>query len=268
MTNQSAVDPRVSLAYKPGKRGQFSFAWGKFRQTAQNKYVLWNNTLNSEKAEHFILNYQVVTDRKTFRVETYYKRYEHLIKYENINSTLLTNSGNGFAKGIEFFWRDNETIKNVDYWISYSFLDTKRDYLYYTIAAVPTFASKHNFSFVYKHFIQSLKSQVGFTYSYSSGRTYFNPNKPASEFQTDRTPSYQDLSANVAYLPKNNLIIYASCTNLLGRDNIFGYQYALTPNENGVYASRAIRQAAMRFLFVGVFITITKNKSINQLPNL
>jgi hypothetical protein len=56
MTNQSAVDPRLSLAYKPGKRGQFSFAYGKFRQSAQNKYVMWNNTLNPEKAEHFILN--------------------------------------------------------------------------------------------------------------------------------------------------------------------------------------------------------------------
>jgi outer membrane cobalamin receptor len=213
-------------------------------------------------------NYQVVTDRKIFRVETYYKKYDHLIRFENGNASVLTNSGSGFAKGIEFFWRDNETIKNVDYWISYSFLDTKREYLYYPMAAEPTFASRHNFSFVYKHFIQSIKSQLGFTYSYSSGRTYFNPNKPVSEFQTDRTPSYQDLSANVAYLFKSNLIIYASCTNLLGRDNIFGYQYALAPDARGVYANRPIRQAATRFLFVGVFITISKNKSINQLPNL
>jgi hypothetical protein len=69
-------------------------------------------------------------------------------------------------------------------------------------------------------------------------------------------------------LPKNNLIIYASCTNLLGRDNIFGYQYSVVPDAEGVYASRPIRQAAPRFLFLGVFITISKNKSINQLPNL
>jgi hypothetical protein len=268
LNSQTGVDPRLSLAYKPGKRGQFSLAYGTFRQSAQNQYTRVNTQLSSERAEHLILNYQIVTDRKTFRVETYYKKYAELVKFENVNTNSLTNNGSGYAKGIELFWRDNETLKNVDYWVSYSFLDTERDYLYYPASAVPTFASRHNFSVVYKHFVKEIKSQLGFTYSYSSGRTYFNPNKTTSEFLSDKTPSYQDLSANVAYLPKNNLIIYASCTNLLGRDNIFGYQYSVVPDAEGVYASRPIRQAAPRFLFLGVFITISKNKSINQLPNL
>jgi len=268
LIGKTSVDPRLSLAYKPGKLGQFSFAYGKFRQSAQNQYVRWNTQLNQEKAEHFILNYQIMTDRKTFRVETYYKKYDQLIKFENGNPYLLNNQGNGYAKGIELFWRDNATIKNVDYWVSYSFLDTKRDYLNFPTSAVPSFASAHNLSFVYKHFITAMKTQLGFTYSYSSPRTYYNPNKPSDEFNSDKTPSYQDLSANVAYLPKNNLIIYVSCTNLLGRDNIFGYEYSTQPDVSEVYARRAIKQPAPRFLFVGVFITISKNKSINQLPNL
>lgn len=268
LTNYTSLDPRVSLAYKPGKQGQFSFAYGTFRQSPQNQYVRIDNQLNPEKAEHFILNYQIITNRKTFRVETYYKKYDQLIKFENGNPTLLTNSGSGFAKGVEFFWRDNETIKNADYWISYSYLDTKRDYLNFPRVSTPSFASAHNFSFVYKHFLTALKMQLGFTYSYSSGRTYYNPNKSSDQFNSDKTPAYQDLSANVAYLPKSNLIIYLSCTNLLGHDNIFGYQYSSTTNDQGVYASRATRQAAPRFLFIGVFITISKNKSVNQLPNL
>jgi len=268
LTNYTSLDPRVSLAYKPGKQGQFSFAYGTFRQSPQNQYVRIDNQLNPEKAEHFILNYQIITNRKTFRVETYYKKYDQLIKFEKGNPTLLTNSGSGFAKGVEFFWRDNETIKNADYWISYSYLDTKRDYLNFPRVSTPSFASAHNFSFVYKHFLTALKMQLGFTYSYSSGRTYYNPNKSSDQFNSDKTPAYQDLSANVAYLPKSNLIIYLSCTNLLGHDNIFGYQYSSTTNDQGVYASRATRQAAPRFLFIGVFITISKNKSVNQLPNL
>lgn len=268
LIDKASVDPRVSLAYRPGKLGQFSLAYGKFRQSAQNQYMRWNTELNPEKAEHFILNYQIMTDRKTFRVETYYKKYDQLIKFENGNPYVLNNLGNGYAKGIELFWRDNATIKNVDYWISYSFLDTKRDYLNFPTSAVPSFASAHNFSFVYKHFITSWKTQLGFTYSYSSPRTYYNPNKPSDEFNSETTPSYQDLSANLAYLPKNNLVIYLSCTNLLGRDNIFGYEYSTQPDASGAYVSRAIRQPAPRFLFVGVFITISKNKSINQLPNL
>jgi hypothetical protein len=266
LTDKSSVDPRISIAYKPFEKGQFSFAYGKFRQTAKNQYVRVNTELNNEKAEHFILNYQVITDNRTFRVETYYKKYADLVKFGNSEQTIINNKGNGFARGAEVFWRDSKTVKNVDYWISYSFLDTKRDYLNYPYEAMPTYASKHNFSVVYKHFINKLKSQVGVTYSYGSPRPYNNPNE--ENFNAGRTPSYQDLSANIAYLPKNWLIVYVSCTNLLGRDNIFGYEYSDTPDANGVYASRAIMQPARHFLLVGIFITLSKNKSVNQLPNL
>lgn len=267
--NQSAtVSPRLSLAYKPGKQGQFSFAYGSFTQSAQNQYLRFNTQLQPETAQHFIVNYQVVTDRKTFRIEAYQKEYRNLVKFKNTNPTLISNAGKGNARGIELFWRDSKTIKNVDYWLSYSFLDTKRLYLDYPIAATPTFASAHNLSAVYKHFISKWKSQLGFTYSFSSSRPYYNPNRPASQFHEDRTPAYHDLSANIAYLPKNNLIVYLSCTNLLGRDNIFGYQYSAVTNAQGQYESQAVRQAANRFLFVGVFITLSKNKSVNQLPNL
>lgn len=266
LMDKLAVDPRISLAYKPFDKGQFSFAYGTFRQTAKNQYVRLNNDLKSEKAEHFILNYQVITDNRTFRVETYYKKYSDLVKFGNAEQTIINNKGTGFARGVEIFWRDSKTLKNVDYWVSYSFLDTKRDYLNYPYEAMPTFASKHNFSIVYKHFINEIKSQIGLTYSYGSPRPYNNPN--SDKFNAGRTPAYHDLSANVSYLPKNWLIVYVSCTNLLGRDNIFGYEYASTADANGVYAERAIKQPARHFLLVGVFITISKNKSVNQLPNL
>ncbi|GHN03273.1 TonB-dependent receptor [Cytophagales bacterium WSM2-2] len=268
LNGKSAVDPRISLAYKPGKKGQFAFAYGMFRQSSKNQFLRVNDQLNSERAEHFILNYQVVSDRKTFRVEAYYKKYMDLVKYVNGNPYDLTNTGTGYAKGLELFWRDNESIKNVEYWISYSYLDTKRDYMNYPVAAMPTFASNHNFSVVYKHFITSLKSQLGLTYSFASGRPYYNPNLTTDQFQSQRTPDYHDLSANVSYLPKSWLIVHFSCTNLLGLNNIFNYQYSTQPNTAGEYVSRPVRQAANHFVFLGLLITITKNKTVNQLPNL
>jgi hypothetical protein len=188
------------------------------------------------------------------------------VKFDNANPVDLTNDGNGYAKGIELFWRDNESIENVDYWLSYSFLDTKRNYLNFPKEAMPFFASKHNFSAVYKHFIPDLQSQLGFTYSYASGRPYYNPNN--ASFNSDRTPHYEDVSFNWSYLPKPYLIVYFSCTNLLGRDNIFGYEYSNQLNEQDVYNGRAIRQPAKRFLFIGIFITLSKNKTVNQLPTL
>lgn len=268
MIDTWSVDPRASMAYKPWKRGQFSFAYGTFRQSSQNQYLRTNQNLAAEKAEHFILNYQVINNDRTFRIETYYKKYDNLVRFEDFNSQVLDNSGKGYAKGLEFFWRDSKTIKNVDYWVSYSLLDTKRDYLGFPGLATPSFASTHNFSFVYKHFVKAIKSQIGFTYSYASGRPYYNPNKSSDDFHSDRTPYYQDVSLNVAYLPKPNLIIYFSTTNLLGRDNIFGYEYSAEVNNSGKFVNRAIRQPAPRFLFLAVFITLSKNKTANQLPNL
>jgi hypothetical protein len=55
---------------------------------------------------------------------------------------------------------------------------------------------------------------------------------------------------------------------VLGRDNIFSYAYSDTPTAGGFYNSRPVRQAAPRFLFVGIFLTLSKDKSVNQLPTL
>jgi outer membrane cobalamin receptor len=199
-------------------------------------------------------------------LETYYKRYSDLVKFSEGHPGVIYSGGEGYAKGVEVFWRDNRSIRNVDYWISYSYLDTKREYLNFPYPATPSFASAHNLSMVYKHFVRATKCQLGFTYSVTSGRPYNDPN--TEKFNAGKTPIYSDLSANVAYLPRPFLILYISCTNLLGRDNVFGYEYAITPDNNGYYNSRPIRQPASRFLFVGIFITLSKDKSVNQLPSL
>lgn len=266
LLQRASVDPRVSLAFKTGSNGQISFAYGTFRQSPKNNLIKINHRVGTEKAEHWILNYQLVENNRTFRIETYYKQYDDLVKFSNENPLQLTNSGKGFARGVELFWRDNRSFRNVDYWVSYSFLDTERDYLNFPHEAVPSFASAHNFSLVYKHFIPAIKSQLGMTYSYTSGRPYNDPNTEI--FNGKKTPYYADLSTNIAYLPKPFLILYVSCTNLLGRDNIFGYEYSALPDSNGLYTGRAIRQPAPRFLFIGIFITLSKDKSVNQLPSL
>ena len=36
------------------------------------------------------------------------------------------NTGNGYAQGFDVFWRDQKTIKGFDYWVTYSYVDTKR----------------------------------------------------------------------------------------------------------------------------------------------
>ena len=269
LTGKIRIDPRASFGYKTGENSQISMAYGRFQQQADNNLLKVANDLETERADHYILNYQLIKDKRTFRVEAYYKLYDNLVKFNDVdiyNPTLYNNNGDGYGRGIDVFWRDNQTFDNTDYWVSYSYLDTERDYRNYTQSAVPSFASSHNFSIVYKRFIQSIKSQIGATYSYTSGRPYHNPNMEG--FQNSMTKSYQDFSLNISYLYSPSFIVHASATNIFGRQNVFGYEYRGTPDVNGVYNGRAITQSVPRFLFLGIFITLNKEKNVNQLRNL
>ena len=267
--NQFSVSPRISLAYKTGKNSQFSLAYGDFVQAPKQEYLKYSNQFQNEKTSHYILNYQYNKEGQTFRAEAYYKNYDNLVKFDTPNvqyNSVFTNSGNGFAKGLDLFWRDNKNIKNLEYWVSYSYIDTKRDYRNFPESVTPSFVAKHNMSLVTKYWINDWKSQIGFTATASSGRPYNNPNE--LQFMNSRTRIQQDLSFNWAYLLTTQKIIYFSMTNVLGSNNIYGYDYTKNPNGSGVYDRKAITPPANRFFFVGFFWTISKNKKDNQLKNL
>lgn len=257
--NKSNYAPRLSLAYKTGKYSQVSFAYGQFYQSPRQEYLLFTRELNFESAHHYILNYQINKNNRTFRIEAYYKDYVDLIKYDSLylpDPGSYSNTGNGFAKGIDVFWRDN-SFSNIDYWISYSYIDTERNYQNFVSTATPYFVSNHNLSVVYKHFIPQISSQLGLTYKFASGRPFYNPENP--DFLSDRTQSYNDLSLNFSYLTsigKHFTIVHFSVGNVFGWDQTFGYRYSLKPNENGNYESYEIKPGAKRFLFLGVFISI------------
>ncbi|MEX0315524.1 MAG: TonB-dependent receptor, partial [Allomuricauda sp.] len=269
LLNAFELMPRVSLAYKPGDIGQFSLAYGDFYQNPLSEVVKFGQPLGSEKTSHYILNYQRVGDGKTFRVEAYYKDYDNLIKYDTempqFNSS-FDNSGSGYATGLDVFWRDNKSVSQLDYWISYSYLNTERDYRNFEERATPNFAPEHSLSVVTKYFITKLRSQVGLSYSYGSGRPYNNPNTP--EFLAEKTKSFNNLSFNWAYLIDQQKILYFSVNNVLGFKNISDYQYANAPNVDGIFDRRAITPAADQFFFVGFFWTISSDGKSNQLDNL
>ena len=266
---QFIAEPRAALAYKAGKTGQFSLAYGDFHQTPRQDYLKYHTDFNYERTSHYIFNYMYNNEGKTFRAEAYYKDYHSLVKYNTPTAqynSVYNNNGYGFAKGIELFYRDSKTIKNLDYWISYSYIDSKRDYKNYSASVTPSFIAKHNFSIVTKYWISDLRSQLGVTHSYNSGRPYDDPNQAV--FMNGHTKSYNNLSISWAYLLSQQKILYFSASNVLGSDNVFGYTYANNPDANGVYARQAITQPASRFFFVGFFWTISNNKKTNQLENL
>lgn len=267
--NQFTVSPRASFAYKTGKSSQLSLAYGDFFQQPENEILKFNNDVKAQHTQHYIMNYQFAANNRIFRAEVYRKQYSNLVTYNesrpDINST-FSNNGDGYAQGLDVFWRDNESIKNIEYWVSYSYLDTKRKYKNYPIEATPNFANTHNISVVGKYWINDWKSQVGFSYQYGSGRTYTDLNKPG--FLQSTTKSYNSLSLNWAYLLSQQKILYFSVNNALAFKNVNGFQFANTPDANGNFARRELRPAADQFFFVGFFWTISADGKDNQLDNL
>ena len=263
------LSPRLSLAYKSGENAQFSLAYGDFYQNPLTEVLRFDQNLGLEKTSHYILNYQYLKNGKTFRVEAYYKDYDNLIKF---NTELpqfdsqFDNTGDGYAAGLDLFWRDNRSVKNLDYWISYSYLDTERNFRNFVETATPNFAPTHNFSLVTKYWVDKLKSQVGVSYNFATGRPYENPNTPG--FLNERTRTFNNLSINWAYLIDQQKILYFSVNNVLGFNNISDYQYANTPNADGIFDRRAITPPADSFFFVGFFWTISDDRKSNQLDNL
>ena len=269
LLNQTTVSPRASVSYKSGQSTQFSLAYGQFYQNPSNGFLRFSDDLVAEYASQLIANFQYVTQKQIFRVEAFYKDYKDLVKFDTEFAGFdsnFNNNGFGFAKGVDMFWRDNQSIKNTDYWISYSYLDTERDYRNFPEQARPGFAAAHNASIVTKHWIEDWKSQIGFSYVFSTGRNYTDPNTPG--FLNRETKSYNSLSFNWAYLISQQQILYLSINNVLGTRNVFGYNYANTPDMNGNFARQAIVPNADQFLFVGFFWTISDDRKSNQLNNL
>lgn len=267
--NEFTASPRLSLAYKTSPRSQVSLAYGNFYQNPQSNVLKFTKDIESQQTNHYILNYQYNSEGRIFRAEAYYKDYDNLLKYNDEFTTFDTNFSNdgyGYAKGIDLFWRDNKSIKNTDYWVSYSYLDSKRNYRNYPTEAQPNFANTHNLSVVGKYFIDDWKSQVGFSYAFGSGRTYTNPN--IEGFLNQKTKAYNNLSLNWAYLISQQKILYFSINNVTGFKNINGYQYANTPDMNGNFAGRALKPAADQFFFIGFFWTISDDNTSNQLDKL
>lgn len=254
------IAPRASMAYKLSKTSQISLAWGQFFQQSSYDYLKYTDQLKFEKAQHFLVNYQFQKESRVFRTEIYYKTYNDLITYlpgTVEEYTDLGNNGNGYAQGIDIFWKDDQTFCNTSYWISYSYINSERKYKDYTEKAVPGFISPHNLSIVYKYWWNALSTQFAATYTYASGRSYYNPNN--DDFMSDRTPAIQDLSANASYVTNifnQYTIIHLSVSNLLGQDHVYSYRYSETPDESGNYEGTQVKNLIRRTIILGIFITI------------
>lgn len=266
--------PRLSLAYKLAKGTQASLAYGIFYQNPERRYLPSTYELNFMKATHYIAQFQRVVNKQSFRAEIFYKKYDDLQKTAFVDNreTAVSNNGFGDAKGIEFFWRDKKTIKNVDYWISYSYLDTKRDFLNFPYAITPNFAATHTGSLIIKRFVQSWKMNLNGAYNYASGRPYYNIRYDGADpkfYDKGTIPDYHNVSFAINYLPfigkknpKSYTVWVLQVSNIFNIRQTYGYQYSY----NGL-RKEAIVPTSRMFVFIGAFISFGVDRSDEIINN-
>lgn len=260
--NTDFLMPRASLGYRMSQRSSLSLAYGNYVQEQSPRVLITDLDLRSTQAQHYVVNYQYLQKNHTLRIEAYYKDYQQVLRQ---NPNFNTN-GTGYARGFDLFWRNRGGVKNLDYWFTYSFIDSERHWRHFENQVQPTFAPRHNASLVGKYWVGALNSQLGSSFIINSGYSYDNPNITGE--MESRTKAYHSLNFSWSYLPKPNFIVHFEITNVLGRENVFGYQYSSAANENGQFSQMAIPQAATRFIFLGIFYTLSSDKKANQLNNL
>lgn len=274
--DKTNIAPRLSLAYKLSKQTQLSFAYGIYYQDPERRYLPALNPLTFMKATHYIAQFMKVTAQRSFRTEIFYKKYNDLVKTGNNGGqdVAINNNGFGDASGFEFFWRDKKTIKDVDYWISYSYLNTKRDFLNFPFAITPNFAAKHTASLVIKKFVMPWKIQFNGAYNYASSRTYYNiiPDGSGGYKFSDRglIPDYHNFSFAVNYLPtigkkdaKNFAVYVLSISNLFNLKQVYGYQFSY----NGA-RKEAIVPTSRMFVYIGAFFSFGIDRSQESIDRL
>lgn len=281
------IAPRLALAYRLAKDWTTSLAYGVFYQNPESKYINGPVSLDFQKSQHYIFQIQRATDGRSLRFEAFYKKYDDLLKVKNLPyvdgqnqyvKTADNNNGYGYAKGLELFWRDKKTFNNIDYWISYSFLDSKRDFMDYPFSLKPNFASEHTISAVAKKFVPQWKTGFNLSYTYAKGRPYYdiaskNINGEPEYYirHQGRLKSFNALNFSLNYLPnlgkkeaKAFTILVLSVSNILGSKNVYGYNFS---NSNNGSRRSAVVPPVNTFVFVGAFISFGVDKTQDAINN-
>ena len=280
LLKKSSFSPRFSSAIKVTKHSQISYAYGQFYQTPDMGFDQWyrqsnididfnNSNLDFEQSIHNILNYEWSKKKKTIRFEIFNKKYENLVMSHELNCGLdvckntLSNDGSGYSRGAEFFWRSDQTSDGVgeDIWIAYSYLDSKRKYKQYSNEIIPSFASNHKLTFIYKNTFK-LSNGDGFNTSLAltgtSGYPYYNP-ITNQQFESD---PYLSFDIGGSYLPQIDdgfMVVFFNISNPFGYRNSFGYNYIdfdlteLDPPEEKLPSS-------LRSVFIGCFMFFSVDK--------
>lgn len=237
--------PRLAMNYYWGDV-MLSGIVGRYTQLPENDWLVRSRKLMSEACMQYNLGIQYGYEGRFYKAELYYKDYNRLVLEETdteTGSVLLTSGGYGYSRGIDLFFRDRVSIKNLEYQLSYTYNISKRKYQRCSELTTPQYATRHNAALVVKYSLSRLHSIISLTNRFSTGRPYHNPSLPG--LMNDEVKPYNSLDVGVTFLASKKVIIHASASNILGRKNEFGK-----------VDNKAVMASSDHFFYVGVYVTL------------
>jgi hypothetical protein len=254
--------PRFYLAYRFNSKHIVSLSAGDYFQLPAMNHLKQSDEVDFASVSKATASYSYIKRSGKFQIDAYYKKYKNIVTYSQglYRPESFANTGRGRGYGIDLFWKNN--IGRLEYWLTYSYNCTEKQYDYFPQPIAPPYVSPHAFNATLKYWINSLRSMLGANYNIASGAPYYSAAQPYAKLGT--TPLRNRLDISWSYLPTDWIIIHLGYQNLLGYTNIYGYEYSsLTPG-----LRRAVTASDKRFVFLGIFFTFSASKTVNELKNL
>gem|GEM_PF-2631243 len=219
------LDPRLSMAWGFAQGWTGTLAWGRFHQSPKPEYfdaAVGNPDLGFMTSDHLIAGVHYEKNKTIFRAEAYAKSYKDLLLHQS--DLYYTNDGRGRAKGIDLFLKSQRGP--LSGWLSYSWVEARRRWMDLPVMTSPDFDITHTLTWVL-NFDITHRFNLGSSFRAATGRPY-TPSPDA--YQSRRVPAYLRLDLTGGYTTslfgRDMTILYASCSNILGRTNILDYQYS------------------------------------------
>lgn len=244
------VSPRISASLHLTEKTSLNAAFGTFYQTPATYQIALdpvNQLLKSSRAEHYIvgIEHRLGDDSKA-TVEVYRKELTNVIVGSD-TSNVLTNTGSGYAEGIEFSIQKKLTdgiVGSASY--SYS-VSQRRD-----AGSLPLYDFEYDRPHIF-NFLMGMEMgngwQIGAKFQYASGSPYTPiagiAKKGGVYYVVDgaansaRYPEYHKLDIRVdkkIYFDTWNLTAYLDLWNVYNRTNVLAYSYKI--DTNGLLSSR------------------------------
>jgi hypothetical protein len=112
---------------------------------------------------------------------------------------------------------------------------------------------------------------VNWSWNWSTGRPYFDPNRPQNEFMSDRTIPFHSHNFSLNWLPKigkANSVVVVGINNVFNQNQIFSYNFSSRVRGNdGRLISEAVIPPAPRSFFIGLFLSWGVDRTQENINN-